>query len=268
MNSFDVSIAFDRTTYLDNQIKLFADFIVDKIPSDTVLHITTNRDKTDESIRYICNKVKNYKLYIKEPPNLISRCRYLLNAVEVDSSADYLIRMDLDTIPMKNVSDLMKNIKLNEDLLIQTENRRVIPNDNLESRIWRQIYKAMNMKVPDIKMSYTENKEIGKPLFNTGIFAIRTERLKEVVSNWKRLTSICENWIDYNIHPNEFAFTAMAFNYDWKFVTISDKQVFNPIGHFRKGKFPSTELIDNCKLPEDVVILHWHKPRWLKKIVE
>jgi len=264
--TFDISIAFDKSKYLDKQIKLFADTIYNKIPSDTTLHIVTNRERDDINLLYLLEKVENNKLYYKEPPEIISRCKYLLNAIEVETKADYLVRMDLDIIPLKNVKELIKQLVLNEDLYIQMENRRVIPDDNVEARLWRQIYRAMNIKVPNYKISYVENQEIGLPLFNTGVFVINTNLLYRFSKDWKRLTNICEKWIDFNIHPNEFAFTGLVFDSGIKFSIMGDKEVFNPIGHFRKGSFPSTELTDNCKIPAETILLHWHKPRWLKHL--
>jgi len=266
MATFDISVAFDKAEYLNTQIKLFADTMKDNIPRDTILHIVTNRDGNDPYLLYLLEKIPNHKLYIKEPPEgLISRCKYLINALKVDCKKDYLIKTDLDVIPLKNINTLLEKT-LNFDILIQMENRRVIPDDNIEARVWRQVYKAMRLKVPDIKISYIERVEIGKPLFNTGIFIIRTSLLNHFNEEWARLTKIAEGWIDMNIHPNEFAFTAMVFNYGCKYELMSRYDVFNPIGHFRKGDFPNTELTEKCQIPEEVKLLHWHKPKWLRHL--
>jgi hypothetical protein len=214
---------------------------------------------------YLLDKIPNHKLYILDKPDLISRCGYLINALKVDCNKQYLVKMDLDVIPLKNINRLFEKNR-DEDIIIQMENRRVIPNDNVETRVWRQIYKAMGLKVPDLKIAYIERVEIGKPLFNTGVFIINTKLLKKANENWERLTKIAEDWMDFNIHPNEFAFTAMIFNYGWKYSLMSRYEVFNPIGHFRKGDFPNTELTENCQIPEEVILLHWHKPRWLKHL--
>jgi hypothetical protein len=266
MATFDISVAFDKAEYLNTQIKLFADTMKDKIPRGVILHVVTNREGNDPNLLYLLEKIPNHILYIQEPPkDLISRCKYLMNALKVNCKKDYLVKMDLDIIPFGNINDLMRKID-GIDLLIQMENRRIIQDDNIESRVWRQIYKAMGLKVPDIKISYIERVEIGKPLFNTGIFVINTHLLNIINENWERLTKIAEDWIDFNIHPNEFAFTAMAFNYGWKYELMSKYDVFNPIGNFRKGEFPSTELTEKCQIPEGIILLHWHKPRWLKHL--
>jgi hypothetical protein len=267
MATFDISIAFDKSEYLNTQIKLFADTIKNQIPRDCILHVVTNREKTDESLIYLLEQIPNHKLYILEAPDLISRCKYLINALKVDCDKQYLMKMDLDVIPFKNINRLFDKIT-DEDIVIQMENRRVIPDDIIEARIWRQIYKAMGLKVPDLKISYIERTEIGKPLFNTGVFIIRVSKIKELRENWVRLTKICEGWIDFNVHPNEFAMTAMIFNYHLKYKLFSGKEIFNPIGHFRSGDFPSTELKEECQIPEEVILLHWHKPRWLKHLMD
>jgi len=268
MATFDISIAFDKSEYLNTQIKLFADTMGKYIPRDTILNIVTNRQIDDESVQYICKMIPNHRLYALETPkDLISRCKYLMNAINVECDKDYLVKLDLDFIPFQNLNRLFDNIN-GEDIIIQMENRRVIPDDILENRTWRQIYKAMGLKVPDIKMNYIERDEIGKPLFNTGIFIIKSTRLKELQSSWFRLTAICEKWIDFNIHPNEFALTAIVFNNHWKYKLLDKRFNFNPIGNFRKGDFPSTELKEKCDLPENIVLLHYHKPRWLKHMLD
>lgn len=268
MATFDISIAFDKAEYLNTQIKLFADTMKNYIPRGCTLNIVTNRQKDDENLLYLCNSIPNHKLYVLDTPkDLISRCKYLMNAINVECDKEYLVKLDLDFIPFQNLNRLFDNIS-GEDIIIQMENRRVIPDDIMENRIWRQIYKAMELKVPDIKMSYVERGEIGKPLFNTGIFIVKSTRLKELQSSWFKLTKICEGWMDFNIHPNEFALTAIVFNNHWKFKILNKEFNFNPIGNFRKGNFPSTELREDCKLPENIVLLHYHKPRWLKHILD
>jgi lipopolysaccharide biosynthesis glycosyltransferase len=229
--------------------------------------VVTNRDVKDESLVYLLNRIPNHEVYFKETfQDLISRCKYLIHSVDIDSDADYLLKMDLDVIPLKSLDSLYEILD-GSDVYIQMENRRVIPDDVMEKRIWRQVYKAMEFKVPDIKMSYVENTEIGFPLFNTGVFLLRTSKLKQASENWSKLTKVCENWIQFNLHPNEAALTAMIFNYHWKLNMLPKRFNFNPISTFRKGEFPSTELKEDCKIPEDTVLLHYHKAKWLRHLM-
>ena len=267
--SIDISISFDSASYLNPQICLFADMMKDSISEDMVLHIVTNREKDDESLNYLMSRIPNHKIYFMETfKDLISRCKYLIHSVDIASDADFVLKMDLDVIPLKPMEEVRGILDEDIDVYIQMENRRIIPNDALETRIWRQIYRAMKIKMPDVKMNYIESDEIGLPLFNTGVFILKNELLNTASLNWSKLTKICEDWMEYGIHPNEFAATAMIFKYGWKLDRLNKRFNFNPIGAFRKGIFPSTELREDCVLPKDAVLLHWHKSKWLQHLMK
>ena len=125
------------------------------------------------------------------------------------------------------------------------------------------MYKAMGFPTPTFKIQYRENNEDGLPLFGTGLICVKKGIINKINDNWVPLTKICERWIDFNVHPNEQAFTAMVLNEGYKWKIYDDKYKFNPIGHFRDGVFPSPKLKENCKLPEDTIIFDYHRPQWL-----
>ena len=97
---------------------------------------------------------------------------------------------------------------------------------------------------------------------------VRKDLLPIINKEWHPMIKICENWIQYNIHPNEFAFTALTFKHGWRWKLYDDVYKFNPIGHFRDGPFPSTKLIPNCKLPKDTLIFDYHRPEWLMHVAK
>jgi len=266
--SFDISISFNGEKYLDSQIYLLMDTLKGNILDDTILHVTTNRPDDDKVLKHIQDSM-NVEIYKKPPPEgLKSRCKYLLNAVEVDTDADYLVRMDVDMLALQHLDWITEQIKHGYDIIIQSENRRIIQNDNLETRTWKRIYRAMGIKMPEWKIHFIENHEEGRPLFNTGFMIIKTDILPIIRERWKKLTKICEKWNHLGIHPNEMAFSAMIIDENWNWGTLSGGDIFNPIGHFRDGNFPSTKLIDNCILPKDVKMLHWHRWQWLEQLVK
>jgi hypothetical protein len=117
-------------------------------------------------------------------------------------------------------------------------------------------------------ITYRENNEKGLPLYGTGLVCVKSKHLDTINKRWIPLTKQCEKWIQFNIHPNEFAFTAMAFDEGWNTFLYPSKYKFNPIGHFRKGDFPSTILVEDCKLPEDTVIFDYHRPEWLMHVAK
>lgn len=261
--SFDLTIAFDKTEYLDPQIYMYIDTLKDNIPKDCILHITTNRDRDDKILKWIEKQIP-CKIYIKPHiKELKSRCRYLIRAFEIETDKEWIIKTDLDILFLNKVKRFNKLLEDDVDVAIQSENRRIITNDDLELRIWRNIYRAMGIKLPNIKIPYVEDKQEGLPLLNTGVVCIRSKFLDVLKERWIPLTKICEKWIDYGIHPNEFAFTGITFDEGWNIRLFNKKYNFNPIGHFRKGEFPSIELNENCKLQSDIILLHYHKPQWL-----
>ena len=265
---FDICISFDDATYLDSQIYLLIDTLKSNISKDTILHIVTNRPDNDKVLKHIQDSM-NVEIYKKPTPEgLKSRCKYLLNAVEVETDADYLVRMDVDMLALQHLDWISEQTKHGYDIIIQGENRRTIKGDNLETRIWRQIYKAMNIKMPEWKINYVENHERGRPLFNTGFMIIKSDILPTIRRRWKDLTMICEKWIQFGIHPNESAMTGLIIDEGWNWGTLSGEDVFNPIGHFRKGNYPSIELVDDCILPSEVKMLHWHHSNWLMHLAK
>ena len=262
-SKFDLTIAFDEAEYLDPQIYMFIDTLKDNIPDDTILHVVTNRDPTSEVMRYISNNIHT-QIYFKEKNDFLkSRCRYMLNCFDIKTDKEWVIKMELDMLILKHL-DIFKHYIIDKDLdlFIEPENRKIF-DDNTADRLWRVMYKAMNIEKPELKITYRENKEKGLPLFGTGLIGVRSKHLDTINKRWIPLTKICEKWINLNTHPNEQAFTGMAFDEKWELFLYPPTFKFNPIGHFRKGEFPSTDLIDNCKLPEDTVIFDYHRPQWL-----
>ncbi len=267
--SFDISLAFDKNKYLNTQAYLFTDTIKDKLPDDTIIHIVTNRGKDDEIRQYMSDNL-NTKFYFNngnDINHLQSRCKYMFNCFKVKTNKPWLVKMELDFLFLKHLSSLDEMIYQYEDnnldLILEPENRRIF-DDKTAHRLWRIIYNAMGMKYPkDTFIEYRENRETGLPLFGTGMIFVKSNLLDKINKRWVPLTEICERWIKYNIHPNEFAFTGLIFDEGWKWWTYEDKYKFNPIGHFRKGMFPSTELVDDCKLPDSTIIFDYHRPQWL-----
>lgn len=263
--SFDLCMAFDEAKYLDPQIYMLVDTLKNNIPEDCILHINTNRSDDDKLLKYI-HKCLGTKIY-KKPPfkDLKSRCQYMFHAFEVETDKDWIIKIEGDLLILRHLSEFDKLLQSKYDLIIEPENRKIFT-DNIESRLWRIIYKNLNIDMPTEKIMFRENKEYGLPLYGTGLVCVKRRHLDIINKRWVELTKQCERWIDYNIHPNEFAFTAMTFDEKWKTLLYPPRYKFNPIGHFRKGNFPSVELIDNCKLPEDTIIFDYHRPEWLMHI--
>lgn len=267
MPRLDISIALDGASYLTPQAYLQIASLKDKIPEETTLHLTTTGNRK-ELTKYI-SKAVNTKLYTKPPiENLKSRCSYLLRTMEIESDADYILKVDLDILFLKDFNELMDLIKTNMDIYIQGESRRIIQDEKIETRLWKAVYKEMEFELPDTKIAYVENHEIGRPLFNSGAFIIKVDRLRDLQENWINLTRKAEKFIQYNLHPNETALTALILCNHWKWIGLPLWMHFNPISHFRKGPFPSQELIEDCKLPDEIFMLHWHKPNWLQHIAK
>jgi len=260
--TIDISIAFDDASYLIPQVYLQIDTLKDKLPKESTLHITTTND--GDILDYIAETIKNCKFYIKEPiKELKSRCSYLLRTMEIESNADYILKTDLDILFLNDFTELFRLMNDEADIYIQSENRRIIADDNIETRVWKSIYRALGYKLPDIKTLYIEEHELGRPLFCSGAFLIKNEKMMELKEHWIKGTKICEQWIQYNIHPNEFLLTSYILNNKWKLIGLPEWVHFNPIGHFRRGQFPSQDLIEDCTLPKDILMLHYHKPQWL-----
>lgn len=267
--TYDISIAFDKAKYLDQQVYLFVDTLKDNIPDDTILHVITNRGKDDSVRKYIKENI-NSKFYFKKPfTDLKSRCQYMFHCFEVKTEKPWLVKLELDMITLKHLDELNKLMNDDIDISIGTECRRMIDNDVMETRIWRSIYRALEVQMPKNKVTFTEDRKEGLPLYDTSLILVKSKWLDYINEHWHDMIKICENWIQYNIHPNEFAFTALIHKADMKCKLFNSSIYdFNPISHFRKGEFPSQELIDNPIIPEDVVMLQYHRPWWLKKLCE
>jgi len=267
--SFDLSIAFDKAEYLTPQIYLLVDTLKDNLPKDTILHVITNRSRKNPEIKYIKDNIP-CKIYIKRKDNkLNSRCNYMYKSFEIDTDKEWVIKIECDLLILKNLKNIEKLLKQPYDLFIGQECRKMIDDDNIELRVWRNIYKDLEVKMPTKKITYIENKKKGLPLYDTSIIIVKSKWLDYINKNWVPMTEKCEKWMHLNIHPNEFAFTALIhkgnINHKLFNPNIYD---FNPISHFRKGEFPSQELIDNPIIPDDVEILQYHRPWWLKRICE
>jgi hypothetical protein len=266
---FDIALAFDKAKYLDPQIYLFASSIKDKIPKDTVFHIVTNRNREDEPLQYLLSNLNCVSILYQndEYPDLSSRCRYMLNAFKINPNNPWVIKMELDFVFLKHLSAFEELIQSNKDsdIIIESENR-LITND---MRLWRNIYKAMGIKCPiDITIEYRENKERGFPLFGTGLFIVKSNLLDKINERWVPLTKICEKWGEFNIHPNESGITGLIFDEGWKWTIYDDKYKYNPIGHHRDGPWPSPKLKDNSILPENTILLDYHKFEWLQHMAK
>ena len=260
--SFDLAIAFDDSKYLDPQIYMFIYSIKDKLPKDTLLHVVTSRKDGDPVKEHIRNNVPSKFYYEKTPDGLVSRCKYMLNTFKIDTDKEWVIKMEADTLALKHLDSFNKILKDNLDIVMEPENRKIFV-DAYEARLWRIIYKNMGIKVPNIKIKFREKDKEGLALFGTGIICIKSKHLDTVNKRWIPLTKLCEPWINLNTHPNEMAWTGMVFDEGWKWKLYDRKYKFNPIGIWRKGLFPSTELIENCIIPEDVVFFDYHRPKWL-----
>jgi hypothetical protein len=262
MSKFDISLSFDDAKYLNPQLYVFFNSLEDKIPDDVVIHIVTTRDRTDDVIQYALDRF-DVVLYNKPPfTDLKSRCQYMFHCFEVETNKPWLIKMESDFIFLKHLDELNNILDDDYDLILEPENRKIF-DDDTANRLWRIIYRAMNIECPTQKITFRENKEDGLPLFGTGMVCVKSKHLHTINERWHDLIKICEQWIDYNIHPNEFAFTGLVFDEGWKWKIYDDKYKFNPIGHFRAEPFPCTRLVDNCVLPDDVVIFDYHRPNWL-----
>jgi len=239
------------------------DTLKDNIPKDTILHVTTNRPENDPVIKYIVDTVPTY-LYYKEPfKDLKSRCQYMFHCFEIDTAKEWVIKTEIDVLFLRKLREFNQILEKDIDVAIQPENRRIYDDNVLETRLWRQIYRAMDIKMPELMLPYVENQEFGRPLLATGVVAVKSKHLDKINERWVNLTKICERWIDYGIHPNEFAFTGLIFDEEWDFKLYNRKYNFNPIGHFRKGMYPSVKLVDDCKLPSETIVFDYHRPQWL-----
>jgi len=267
MKRFDITLAFDTTSYLNPELYLLTNTIKDKLPDETIVHITTNRDNDDKVIRYM-EKNLNTKIYHKEQfKHLKSRCKYMFHCFEVETDKDWLVKIEADFLVLKHLESLYNILDDKLDLVLEPENRKIF-HDYIEVRLWRNIYRYLGIEMPKEKIQFRENNELGLPLFGTGLICVKSKLLDKINERWIPLIEKCERWLNYGIHPNEFAFTALVFDEKWKWKLYPDIYKFNPIGHFRKGKFPSIELIDNCKLPEETIILDYHRPKWLFHIAK
>ena len=273
----DLSVAFDSNPYLIPQLYLYFYTLRDNLPKDWNIHMITEKSTNDvnniwwdlhdyEVGDFVSLKtLENVKSKLSD--GLKSRCRYLLNAVDIKPYGDWVVRTDLDFLWI-NKLDKLESLLDGCDIVIQPENRRIIDDDNIELRLWKQIYRAMDIDVPKDKIRFIEDGRYGLPLYNTGFFMIKSELLSVLKERWNKLTGVCEKWIDWNIHPNEFAMSAIIQDEGWKVKELPTWANFNPISMFRKGEFPSQQLVDNPIISSDVIGLHYHKPFWLKHLAK
>ena len=260
--SFDITIAFDEAEYLNPQLYMFVNTLKDNIQEDTVLHVVTNRQDDDPVLKYISKNIYN-KIYKKDKSDFLrSRCRYMLNCFEIETDKDWVVKMEADMLILKHLKEFYNIIDEKYDFILEPENRKIF-NDITEKRLWRNMYRSMEIEVPDFKIKFRENNEEGLPLFGTGMIFVKSKHLDKINERWVGLTKKCEEWIGMNTHPNEQAFTGLILDEKWKWILYPAKYKFNPIGHFRDGHFPTTRLVKDCKLPDDTVILDYHRPEWL-----
>jgi len=270
--SFDLLIAFDKAEYLNPQLYMMIDTLKDNIPEETILHVVTNRDKHDKIINYILDTFPDGKSIIyhndgNKTNHLKSRCKYMFNCFDIQTDKEWVIKLEADLIVLKHLDIFNEILKSEYDLVIEPENRK-IHSDIIATKLWRLIYNHLDIKQPKDKIVFREDNEEGLPLYGTGLVCVKSKHLKTINNRWVPLTKICENWIGFNIHPNEFAFTAMAYDEGWNTYLYPPKYKFNPIGHFRKGDYPSIELIDDCKLPDETIVFDYHRPQWLMHVAK
>jgi len=265
--SFDITIAFDKAEYLNPQARLFISTLKDNIPKDTILHVVTNRTDEDEIVKYIQENINSKFYFIEKSDELKSRCRYMLNCFKIKTNKEWIIKMELDMLTLKHLSALENILEADLDCVLEPENRRIY-SGAFEKRLWRSIHKAMGFPNPTQKIIFRENNEEGLALFGTGMICVRKELLDKINKEWIPLTKKAEPWLNMNVHSNEQAFTGLVLNSGWRWKIYKDIYKYNPIGHFRKGDFPSTNLIDDCKLPEDTVIFDYHRPKWLMHVAK
>ena len=264
---FDLAIAFDKAKYLEPQVYMFVDSIKDKLPEGTILHVVTNRGKEDSLRKYIKNTVPSKFYYEKEPDELNSRCRYMLNVLKIKTDKPWVIKVEADMLALRHLSALEEMLDDEYDIIIESENRRIFT-DEMETRLWRMLYREMKVKCPTETITYREDDKIGLPLFGTGMFCVKSKYLDLINKKWIPYTKICERWLHINVHPNEQAIGGIIFGEGLKWKIYPREYKWNPIGIWRKGTFPSIELIDNCILPEEVVFLDYHRPKWLYHVAK
>lgn len=264
--SFDLTISFDTSSYLDPQARLFVDTLKDNIPDDTILHVVTNRNKNDEIRKYIKENINSKFYYIKKSDELQSRCRYMLNCFRINSKKEWIIKTELDVLPLKHLSAFDNILTSEVDLVLEPENRHIY-SGVMEKRLWKNIYKAMGFPEPTQKIRFRENNEEGLALFGTGLICVRNKLLDKINKDWIPLTKKAEPWLKMNTHSNEQSFTCLVLNSNWRWKIYPRKYKLNPIGTFRKGEFPSIELVDDCVLPKDTIQLDYHRFSWLSKLM-
>jgi len=267
--TFDITIAFDDAEYLNPQLYMMVDTLKNNIPDGCVLHVVTNRPKDDKILKHIQQTVPTETYYNdgKKTEHLKSRCKYMFNCFDIQTDKEWVMKIEADILILKNLNEFDKILKPEYNLVIEPENRKIY-SDAIATKLWRLIYRTLKIKQPKDKIVYRENNESGLPLYGTGIVCVKSKHLDTINKRWIPMTKICEDWMQFNIHPNEFAFTAMAYDEGWNTYLYPDTYKFNPIGHFRKGEFPSTDLVENCKLPEETVVFDYHRPEWLMHVAK
>ena len=267
--AFDISIAFDEAEYLEPQLMLLFNNLKDKLPEDTIIHVVTSRNKNDKLRKYLKENfpVKIYYDSGKYTSHLKSRCRYMLNCFRIKTDKPWVMKIEADLMFLKHLDSYKELMNPELDIIIEPENRK-IHEDAIENRLWRMMYKNMNVKLPTEKMAFRENNEEGLPLIGTGLIIVKSKHLNTINKRWVDLTEKCEPWGNYNVHPNEQAFTGMVYDEDWNKKVYSAKYKLNPIGHYRKGDFPSAQLVENAILPEDTICLDWHRWPWLEHMAK
>lgn len=265
--SFDLAIAVDTAPYLTPQLYLMVDSIRDKLPKDTIVHIVTDRQDNDECLQWIQKQVPTiiYKDDGSKTNHLKSRCRYMLNVLDIESDKEWVMKIESDFIFLKHLSEYEKLLEDDLDLVIETESRKIYP-DNIEKRLWRQMYRAMGYQQPTQKVRFRENNEEGLALFGTGLFCVKNKHIKWLSDEWIRLTEKAEPWLSFNVHSNEQALTCAILNSDLKWKIYPPKYKWNPISFCRDGEFPNTNLKPNCIIPMDCILFDYHRPKWLMHI--
>jgi len=194
-----------------------------------------------------------------------TRCGYEMKALDIKPiiSKGWIIRTDVDLIVLKDLQEKIKKLSPKYDIYLLPENRRFL--GNRDFTIMKNLSKMANVKPFDWTVKSMEDKEEMYPIFQCGVQIIKAKLFEEIdlFKEWNYLNNLVEKFYG-DFHSLELAWSLLCQKYDLKIGILSEYLNWNPITYWRDGDFPSQKLKNDAFLPENVVILHYHKPYWLK----
>ena len=204
-----------------------------------------------------------------------TRCGYEMKSLDYDadflSKYDWVVRCDCDVLFLQDLYESLDGFDKSKDMFLVPENRRFLGGN--DHRLMKKLSNVSEFEHIDIEpMDYTikslEDNENMYPIFQCGIQIINGKVFNRfnLFMEWNYLNYIVEKYYG-TFHSLELAWSILIQKLHLDIEIIDDSFNWNPISHWRDGKFPEQKLKDICILPEDIKMFHYHKQYWLKYFI-